>query len=116
MLYHQTLIDCSPDGDSGGLEFGFVVTFEDPVTREPRSETVTMSVDEMLAAPTAQLTKAEAVLAYANAMQDVWGLTWEDRAGFLESVREEIAGVSEIAADPDIVEIVSLLDQAEAQS
>ncbi len=112
MLYHQLLRDCSSDEDSGALTFDFTVTWHDLVTGEPHTEAVTASVDELLEAPAAELLKADAILAYVDAMEAVWGLEWTDREPFLMGVADGIGSTAEFLGDDELSELTALAELA----
>jgi Ca-activated chloride channel homolog len=109
MLFHQVLADCAPESHDGGEVFEFTVTWTDPITRTEQVDTVSMTMDEMLAAAGTQLAKADVVVAYAEALVDVWDLDEADRGPFLDDViaRAEQAYVD--TGDSDLDEIVRLL-------
>ena len=68
MLYHQELTDCDADLHDGSEVFTFHVTWTDPETREVKETELAYSVDEMLGRDKAALLKADAIVAYAQAI------------------------------------------------
>ena len=64
MLYHMNLVDCGASTSSRDLVFE--LTWEDLTTGQDRVATMVRSLDELLAAPSLQLLKADAIIAYAE--------------------------------------------------
>ncbi|MCK6528348.1 VWA domain-containing protein [Myxococcota bacterium] len=90
MLYHQVVRDCAAGARDGGDAFSFVVEWEDPVTREAHTETLETSLDELTAAATEQLVKADAIVAYAQSLTSVWDVDASERVAYLEGVLAEV--------------------------
>ncbi len=109
MLYHLVLLGCVEE-NIGDSEFGLQVTWEDPITREPRSTAQTVTLDELLAGPADELRKAEAILLYVDAMQEMWSLEYSDRGAYLDDVYEQLSAASAAAPDdPDLAEVLALV-------
>jgi Ca-activated chloride channel homolog len=103
MLYHYTLADCT-DG-TGDPVFGFELTWSDPVTREDATVTVERRLSELLDSPRRQLEKADAIVAYADALST---LLTED----LDLAEAKVtAALAAFPGDADLQEIQSLLLQ-----
>jgi len=109
MLFHQVLTDCTPEAHDGSEEFQFTVTWQDPVTRDPREDTVTLSVAQMLAAADTQLLKADIVVAYAQALTDVWDLPVADRAAYLHELQLDAEAAYTLTGDDDLFEVAEYL-------
>jgi Ca-activated chloride channel homolog len=111
MLYHQVIRDCS-DLDADELEFVFTVTWEDPITREPKVDVAVATLAELEAGAVDQLVKAEAILLYVEALQAVWQIPdWDDRRPYLDDVYGLLVAASLAAPDdPDLSELVDLMD------
>ncbi len=111
MLFHQVLADCSPEAHDGSEVFEFTVTWTDPITREARVDTLTVSMAEMLDAAGAQLAKADVVVAYAQALVDVWALPEDERGGYLDGVIGRAEQTYVETGDADLNEIALLLTE-----
>ena len=105
MLFHQILTDCTPEAHDGSEEFQFTVTWQDPVTRDPRVDTATLSVDEMIAAADTQLLKADVVVAYAMGLTGVWDLPAVEREAFLNQIQLEAEAAYALTGDADLAEV-----------
>ncbi len=109
-LFHQVLVDCAPAEHDGSETFEFTATWIDPVTRQQRVDSVTLSVDEMTAAASSQLTKATAVVTYAEALTAVWDLdTLDERRDYIDAVRATVDDAYYATGDADLAEILDLL-------
>jgi len=111
MLFHQVLADCTPGDHDGSEAFEFTVTWTDPVTREARVDTLTLSTAEMIDAAGPQLRKSDVVVAYAQALVDVWGLQPMDRGPYLGDVLQNAETAYLETADADLREIADLLGE-----
>ncbi len=107
MLYHFELLDCTTDEHDGEEMFEFVATWEDPLTREARSDTVSMSTNAMVDDAGLQLRKANAIIAYAQALTEVWNAP--DEQAYIDAVVAEIEAAYFDTGDTDLAEIVELL-------
>jgi len=114
MLYHFVISDCDPANHDGTEVFDFGVTWVDPVTRESRVDTVSMSLDGMLAAAGPQLLKADAVVAYAQALVEAPTLPLHEGLALIDDVIAQVEGVHANTNDPDMLEIAALLEQYKA--
>ena len=109
MLFHQILADCTPSDHDGSEDFAFTVTWTDPVTREARTDTVTMSIAEMIDAAGPQLRKSDVVVAYAQALVDVWDRAPMERGPYLGDVVQDAETAYLETGDADLREIADLL-------
>jgi len=109
MLFHQVLTDCTPEAHDGTEAFQFTVTWVDPVTRNPQVDTVTLTVDEMLAEADTQLLKANVIVDYAMALTDVWDLPAAEREPFLTELRDTADDVYMNTGDADLAEVATYL-------
>jgi len=105
MLFHQILTDCTPEAHDGSEEFEFTVTWEDPVTRQPQVDTVTMSVDQMIATADTQLLKADVVVAYAQGLTAVWDLPAAEQEPFLRAIEQDAQDAYAVTGDADLLEV-----------
>ena len=112
MLYHFDLIDCASDQHDGEEMFEFQATWEDPITRESRSDIVTMSLNAMVDDAGLQLRKANAIIAYAKALTDVWH--YGDEQAYLDGVIAEVEAAYFDTGDTDLAAIVELLESYRA--
>ena len=109
MLFHQVLTDCTPEAHDGTEAFQFTVTWVDPVTRNPQVDTVTLTVDEMLAEADTQLLKANVSVVFAMALTDVWDLPAAEREPFLTELRDTADDVYMNTGDADLAEVATYL-------
>ncbi len=105
MLYHYTLADCAM-GEDDPL-FAFEVTWTDPVTRQDQTVTVERRLSELLDAPRRQLEKADAIIAFVDAMSS---MDPEELAGAQEQLDAALAAFPD---DADLREVRDLMDLAD---
>lgn len=111
MLYHLLLRSCAEDGGNDSETFDFSVEWLDPASGEQRTAELTLSARDMLSGPDSQQWKADAIVAYATALTDVWIQPEPDRRSYLDSVHGLVSDVLEQRPnDPDLMEIQHLLD------
>ena len=112
MLYDLDLIDCSPDLASPELAFTFTVEWVHPVTGTDHLEVLTMSVEEMLATDHRELTKASALVAFAQAFESLAGVSDAYAKGDLldDVVAQVDQAMNAFPADPDLPEIDAQLN------
>ncbi len=108
MIFHQTLVDCDASHD-GSEEFTFTATWVDPLTREDRSDTLTLSMADMLAAPHDQLAKADALLDYAHALVGVWDVPSIGRYDYMQVAIGDALYAHDITGDEDLYEAAQLM-------
>jgi Ca-activated chloride channel family protein len=115
MLYHMVLVDCG-DARDGTERFAFSVDWEDPRTGEAHTDAADVTLAEMTDAANTEIRKAQAIVAYAEALSDVWDLPAGDRAAYVEGVYDEaVDALRARPDDPDLAEIVDLLDAYRAR-
>ena len=110
MLFHQILTDCTPEAHDGTEEFQFTVMWEDPVTQAPQVDTVSLSVNQMLAAADTQLLKSDVVVAYAMGLTDVWDLPPAERQGFLYAIQQDAEAAFALTGDTDLAEVAEYVE------
>ena len=111
MLYHFAIADCDVEGHDGSETFQFAVDWIDPVTRVSHTDTFDVTVDAMIAAAGTQLLKADAVVAYAQALVEAPQLPAAERDPFLDAVIQQVEDAYAQTHDPDLLEIASLLEE-----
>jgi Ca-activated chloride channel homolog len=109
MLFHQILADCAPEEHDGSEVFQFTVTWVDPVTRDPRVDTVSLTVTEMLAQADSQLLKADVLVDYAMALTGVWDLPVGEREAYLLAVQQAADDAYVATGDADLAEVSQYL-------
>ena len=67
-----------------------------------------MTLDELLEAPAPQLAKADAILAYVDAMDGVWGMNFGDRQTYLDAAADWLDVEATSLGDPDLAELTVL--------
>lgn len=109
MLYHMTLRTCADGGLADDAVFRFRVTWKDRTTREDREASVEMTAAELFARTDTQQVKADAILAYADALGALWRS--EDQIALLRSTRGTIDGALALRPeDDDLLEIDALFE------
>jgi len=107
MLYHQELSDCDAELHDGSETFTFHVSWDDPQTRERHETSITRSVSELLEGEQRELLKADAIVAYAEAIFEV-GRDGEPRQ--IDDAQALIDRARAAApSDSDLAEIDALL-------
>ena len=109
MVFFQRLVDCTPELHDGSEEFVFSVDWIDPLTREERTDSVTMTMDEMLAAAGTQLLKADVITGYSRALVDVLDQANADRWDYIDEYITLANDAYFITGDTDLAQIVTLL-------
>ena len=111
MLYHFELIDCASDQHDGEEMFEFVVTWEDPITREEMSDTVSMSTTAMVDDAGLQLRKASAIIRYAQGLTEIWqaGGAAAQQA-YMDDLVAEVEAAYFDTGDADLAAILELLE------
>jgi len=108
MLYHMDLAYCDSAANAD-RQFDFVVTWEDVDTRESRVETISASFDDLILADSTELTKADAILAYAQ-LFDALRVSTSGGADERNEVDSRIDdALSLLPGDADLLEVQSLL-------
>ncbi len=111
MVFYQKLVDCEPEAHDGTEVFTFTATWIDPLTREEREDSVSMTMDEMVAAAGAQLLKAEVITAYSRALVDVLDEANADRWDYIDEIITVANDAYFITGDADLADIVALLGE-----
>jgi Ca-activated chloride channel homolog len=111
MLYHFAIADCDAGNHDGSELFQFSVDWIDPVTRATNTDTIDMTLDEMVAEAGSQLLKADAVVAYAQALVRAPRLPSAERDPYLDEVIEQVEDAYDVTLDEDLLEIADLLQE-----
>lgn len=109
MLYHFVLVDCTPQAHDGSETFEFAVTWVDPVTRIPMTDTIDASLAEMVNISHHQILKADAIVAYSEVLTEVWNLPVNDRLAYVDDVIGLIEDAHFQTGDAELQEILDLL-------
>jgi len=104
MVYHQIIRSCTEEIPGAQVRFTFRATYKDPFTREAKEAVVSATLNELLASEQQELIKGGAIVAYAELFK---GPDWQSRCA---EVRAEVQAAAEaLDADPELIEIASLL-------
>ncbi|MFZ4579633.1 MAG: vWA domain-containing protein [Myxococcota bacterium] len=110
MIFHQVLKSCAPKSLTGDETITVKANWNDPITKEKKTDTFQAKLSELLAADASLLAKGDAVVAYAEALQDVRSLTGK---AALDRVDVAIAAVEAatvaLPADQELKDIRDLL-------
>ena len=109
MLFHQVLTDCTPEAHDGSEVFELSVRWIDPITRTPRTDNITLTAAEILAAAGPQLTKADVVVDYALGLAEVWDQPLARREAYLDEIIQAAQAGYFDNGDADLEEIADLL-------
>jgi Ca-activated chloride channel family protein len=110
MLYHLVLADCG-DARDGTERFDFSVDWEDARTGAPHTDVADASIAELTDAANTQVLKAHAIVAYGEAVSDVWDLPYADRRAYMDGVYQTVqAAYAARPDDRDLLEIIDLVD------
>ncbi len=110
MLFHSFLHYCD-DNPVYSQEIVFRATWMDPLTREARSETVTMTVGQLLQGSRCMLNKANAVVNYARFLAGQSIYDEQDRGQQKVLLLSELQGLIDQTSDPELQEILDLTNQ-----
>jgi hypothetical protein len=110
MVFHHRLASCDSSVPTLDDEVRALATFEDPITREPGSTELVTTLGDLLAEDDAPLLKGSAVVAYAEALEQLQSLEGQAALDLIEATRAQVQAAAEILdADPDLAEIDQLL-------
>ncbi|MCO4771000.1 MAG: VWA domain-containing protein [Deltaproteobacteria bacterium] len=98
MLYHFELVDCGDVSDWATREIVLDLTWLDPVVGTAMSDSLTVSLQDLATGPADQVLKADAILAYTQAL-----------AGESPDLGVVAEALVASPSDPDLLEISSLL-------
>jgi hypothetical protein len=96
-------------------------TYYDPITREPRTDEATFTVDELLAGSDLMLRKGNAIVSYAETLKEIQTLygSSANNAQILELIDAATAEVESAAEalgdDPELEAISAILDEYRTQ-
>ncbi|MBN2719323.1 MAG: VWA domain-containing protein [Deltaproteobacteria bacterium] len=114
MIFHQLINTCGDLVTTGAEEFTVTATFQDPLTRQPKSASKIFTLSQLLDGTTTQMLKGDAIIHYALAIEEIQTIY---RTGNNEAIRTIIDdALSEVDAaalalgnDPELLEISELL-------
>jgi Ca-activated chloride channel family protein len=114
MIFHQTVMVCGDLAVTGGEQIIAEAEYRDPVTREQKLATTTVTVDELLKASDMLLKKGQAIVAYAEALKDVQELmyftsNYEAIRQILTDALNKVEAAKAALADPELDEIATLI-------
>ena len=115
MIFHQLLTTCEGLPVTGSEDVLVGATYYDPITREPRSEEVVVTVDELLAGSDLMLRKGNAIVTYAETLKEIQTLYFSpaNNPTIVElidaAIAEAEAAAEALAGDPDLEEVVGIL-------
>lgn len=108
MVFNQVLRPCAPERFIEADPVTVTANWTTPTTHEPRTNSVTTTLGSLLAARSTHLPKAQAIIAYAEALKA--GST----PSGLAQARTKLSLALTLGSDPDLVEIDSLLQKLAA--
>jgi len=112
MIFHQYMVACDPELMNLNDAIEAKATYIDPFTHEAKSSTFTKTVNEMLAAPSEQLLKGDAIVAYAEALKQIDGLMYsqpEEALAVCQAALAKVTAAQLVLNDVELAEIVELL-------
>lgn len=104
MLYNLVIHDCDPDSRDGTETFTMRATWSD--LSEDHVEEVSMTLGEMMAGENRELTKAQAIIAFVDAVTD--GADAEDLSAASSEINDALAALG--GSDDDLEELLALLE------
>ncbi len=110
MMLYQIIHPCDPALPSANDPYKVVVTWKDPLNGASQSATQDTTLGA-LGIDDGNLSKAAAIIAYTEAVKALPPLAPADRIATLQDAQTFVKSVDPSAADPDLVEIDSLLGQ-----
>ena len=111
MIYHQIITSCDPSIPTMADLITVTATYETPLTREERRETIEATLGSLLLSDSPELVEGTAIVEYARALSDVQGLHGEAAASRLSEALELVRdAIERVGDDEDLLEIEALLD------
>ena len=114
MIYHQLVGSCDVDQADLSARVQVTAIFETPLTRQPRSSVLETSLGELLTGADEHLVKGNAIVAYAQALDEVRDYRYSsgEATMVLTDALEEVEGALErLEGDADLMEIADLLER-----
>ncbi|HDH96817.1 MAG TPA: VWA domain-containing protein, partial [Proteobacteria bacterium] len=113
MIFHQFLVVCDPDLLDVWDTINVKAHYTNPFTHQRMTEEEEMTIEQMLQAPADQLLKGDAIVAYAEALKEIYRkLEQGNRDEALKICRETKEKVQDVASflnDDELQEIAELL-------
>ncbi|MEZ4315801.1 MAG: VWA domain-containing protein, partial [Polyangiaceae bacterium] len=113
MMLYQILRPCDPTLPSANDPYQVLVTWKDALTGEERSAVQKTTLGE-LGIDDGNLSKAAAIVAYAEALKALQGLAPAERIAVIDEARALAASANTSGTDADLNEIVELLGEIRA--
>ncbi|MFO8074180.1 MAG: VWA domain-containing protein [Polyangia bacterium] len=111
LVFHRRVESCAPELVSLDGEVRVEVSFEDPLTREPAGVEILTTLGDLLDEDPAPLLEGGAVLAYAEALQDLSELSGQAALDRIGQARAEVqAAAAALPNDAQLREIDELLE------
>ena len=117
MIFHQLIDTCGDLDVDMAAEITASAEYRDPITYMPMSDTVTMTLSDLLASTSLQLTKGDAIVLYAETLKDIQALmyvtsNWPTIVTMIDDTRTQIqAAATALGSDPELTEIDTLLGE-----
>lgn len=112
MIFHQELHSCAPESLGVSAKFVITATYQDPLSGAAKSQTFEATLTELLASDTKLLQKGDAVVAYAEALQDVQALDGKAAQARIDDALATVGkGAAALPADADLQELIALLQE-----
>ncbi len=111
LVFRRRVESCAPELVSLEGQVGIEVLFENPITREPAGVEILTTLGDLLDEDPAPLLKGGAVLAYAEALQDLSELSGQAALDRVAEARAEVqAAAAALPNDAQLEEIDELLE------
>ncbi len=113
MSFHQILGACDPSMVDAGDSIEAYVDYLDPLTLEPKSDSLTVEIGDLVEGEATQLHKADVIVSYAKALI-VIGDRWQqgDKLAAVMIAADMSAWLDQAAADlqdPEVADIAALM-------
>jgi len=110
MIFHQLLETCGDLPVTGGEEFVITAEYKDPFTYAKKSDSVTVTVDDMLDGANMSLAKGDAIVLYATALERLKSMSGDSARDLIDEVKDRVdSAASALGDDADLIEISGLL-------
>jgi len=111
MIYHQTVESCAPELLDGSELIRVAAITHDPFTREATTWAIESTIDELIAADNALLLKGDAIVAYAQALDEARNVSGDERQALVDGALDAVeAALAVNEGDRGLLEIQELLE------
>ncbi len=110
MIFHQVVESCDPNTVDLASVIKVEATFEDPFTRESKTDTFEATLEELLNARSALLRKGDAIVAYAEALRAVQYWSTGSKSVLDDAIETVEGAINALPDDDDLTEIRDLLE------